>query len=86
MWSYVELNSVSFWNSSSHSGIKHCFVELCGIMWNKFISQFLRAFNLKRFVAAACRRPSLILAERSLAASSTLIRLDSPLQSATAAC
>ncbi len=41
MWNYGELISVSMWNSSSHSGIKSCFVESCGIMWNKFIAQFL---------------------------------------------
>ena len=43
-------------------------------MWNKFITQVLLAF----FFAAACRRPSSILAERSLAASPTLKRLDFP--------
>ncbi len=32
------------WISSSHSGIKPCFVELCGIMWNEFIAQFFQAF------------------------------------------
>ena len=47
-------------------------VELCGI-------NLLLSFFGPFFVAAACRRPSSILTERSLAASSTLIRLDFPL-------
>ncbi len=53
MWNYVEFNSVSLWNSSSHSGIKIVlwnYMELCGI--NLFLSFFGPFFLLQQPVIA----------------------------------